>query len=61
MVDTDKLLDKGDLTLSGSDAPLDFSGKASPKNQPRNFSLNPGAMGAGMAPKSENMLISPND
>jgi hypothetical protein len=57
MVDTERLLgNTPKLDLAGSDSSIDFEGKSSPKGQ-RNFSLNPGAVGAGMAPKSANQLI----
>lgn len=56
MVDTEKLLGNAKLDLAGSDSSLDFDGKSSPKGV-RNFSLNPGAVGAGMAPKSANQLL----
>jgi|LakMenE18May11ns_1017448.scaffolds.fasta_scaffold6926682_1 hypothetical protein len=60
MVDTERLLGNTKLDLAGSDSSLDFEGKSSPKG-PRNFSLNPGAVGAGMAPKSANQLLMNDD
>jgi hypothetical protein len=60
MVDTERLLGNTKLDLAGSDSSLDFEGKSSPKG-PRNFSLNPGAVGAGMAPKSANQLLVNDD